>query len=58
VMVKGRAEELHHPDDLRHVAELPLRFWALGEKGHWIRVVPEQVTGRRIWRRGATNDGG
>ena len=51
VLVKGRAVELSSPDDLRRAADLPLRYWALGDKAHWIRVVPEVVTGRRIWRR-------
>jgi len=56
VLVKGRAVELHDVDDLRRVARLPLRFWALGDKAHWIRIVPDEVTGRRIWNR--TTPGG
>lgn len=51
VLVKGRAVELRHPDDLRHAATLPLRYWTLGDKFHWIRIVPDEVTGRRIWHR-------
>jgi uncharacterized protein len=51
VLVKGRATELRNPDDLRHAAELPLRYWTLGDKAHWIRIVADQVTGRRIWNR-------
>lgn len=50
VLVKGRAVELNNVDELRHARELPLRFWALGEKGHWIRIKPTEVTGRRIHR--------
>jgi uncharacterized protein len=53
VLVKGRAAELHHPDDLRRVASLSLRYWPLGAKVHWIRIVPDEITGRRIWRRTA-----
>lgn len=56
VLVKGRAVELRDPDDLRRVAELPLRYWTLGDKAHWIRIVPTEVTGRRIWSR--TTPGG
>jgi hypothetical protein len=56
VLVKGRAVELHDADELRAVAELPLRYWTLGDKNHWIRVVPDEVTGRRIWNR--TSPGG
>ncbi len=50
VLVKGRAVELSSPDDLRRAAALPLRFWAPGERAHWIRIVPREVTGRRIHR--------
>jgi uncharacterized protein len=51
VLVKGRAAEITNPDDLRHVRFLPLRYWALGDKVHWIRITPTEVTGRRIWSR-------
>jgi nitroimidazol reductase NimA-like FMN-containing flavoprotein (pyridoxamine 5'-phosphate oxidase superfamily) len=51
VLVKGRAIELHDVDEVRVVAALPLRYWTLGDKSHWVRIVPEQVTGRRIWNR-------
>lgn len=48
VLVKGHAVELTSPTELRSARALPLRFWALGEKGHWIRIRPLEVTGRRI----------
>lgn len=51
VLVKGRAVELHHPDELRDATELPLHYWTLGDKAHWIRIVPDEITGRRIWSR-------
>jgi len=50
VLVKGTATELTHPDDLRRVAELPLEYWSIGRKQHWIRITPTEVTGRRIGR--------
>ena len=50
VLVKGRAVVLSDADELRHAAGLPLRFWALGDKPHWVRIVPTEVTGRRIRR--------
>ena len=50
VLVKGRAVEVTSPDELEHAAALPLRFWAPGERSHWIRIVPSEVTGRRIHR--------
>ena len=51
VLVKGRAIELHDPDEIRTAAALPLPYWTLGDKAHWVRIVPDQVTGRRIWNR-------
>ena len=51
VLVKGRAREVTDAEELRAVSGLPLTFWALGEKPHWVRIVPTDVTGRRIHRR-------
>lgn len=48
VLVKGRAVEVTGADETRRASELPLEFWALGEKSHWIRIRPTEVTGRRI----------
>lgn len=53
VMVKGRAVELTAGPDVAQAAALPLEYWGLGEKPHWIRIEPEAVTGRRIYRRPA-----
>lgn len=50
VLVKGRAAEVDGADELRRLAALPLRYWGVGEKPHWIRIVPAEVTGRRIHR--------
>ena len=50
VLLKGRAVELTLAADLVTAAELPLRFWGSGDKFHWIRIVPTEVTGRRIVR--------
>ena len=51
VLVKGRATELRDVDELRSVSSLPLNYWTLGDKAHWVRIVPDEVTGRRIWCR-------
>lgn len=51
VMVKGQATELVAGDDVARAAALPLQHWAHGEKSHWIRIIPAEVTGRRIYRR-------
>lgn len=48
VLVKGKAVELSSAADLELSTELPLRFWGSGSKSHWIRIVPYDITGRRI----------
>lgn len=50
VLVKGRAVEVAHPDELARLAELPLDYWAVGDKQRWIRIRPIEVTGRAIHR--------
>jgi len=51
VLVRGLAEEVTGP----HRAELVeaarasgVQPWAPGEHGHWIRLIPHAITGRRI----------
>jgi nitroimidazol reductase NimA-like FMN-containing flavoprotein (pyridoxamine 5'-phosphate oxidase superfamily) len=51
VLVKGRAEEVKDPDELRAARRLQLEPWFFGDKVHVIRIVPAEVTGRRIWSR-------
>lgn len=48
VMVKGRAVPLNTASAMARVKDLPLSPWAQGEKSHWIRIEPVEVTGRRI----------
>lgn len=48
VLVKGRASELTHPADLLTASELDLPYWVAGEKSHWVRIVPLEITGRRV----------
>lgn len=50
VVVKGRAKELTASEDRNAVEHLPLKFWPLGEKTHWVRIRAIEVTGRRIHR--------
>ena len=49
VLVKGRAEEVRDPDERARLRTLDLRYWALGPKAHWVRIVAAEITGRRIW---------
>ncbi|GAA2865173.1 pyridoxamine 5'-phosphate oxidase family protein [Pseudonocardia halophobica] len=51
VLVRGLAEEV----TAQHRAELVERThasgvepWAPGEHGHWMRLIPQQISGRRI----------
>ena len=50
VLVKGRADQIRDPAEIRRVAALPLHHWVPGGRAHWIRIAPVEVTGRRIWR--------
>lgn len=53
VLVKGTAVEVVDSDELSRLVGLELVYWALGEKAHWIRIRPREVTGRRIHHRPA-----
>lgn len=44
----GRAVEVIDPQQLERARRLPLRPWAPGSRDHYIRIVPEIVSGRRI----------
>ena len=50
VVLFGRLEEVTKFDasTLHRVQALPIDPWAGGEKQHWMRVLPDRITGRRI----------
>lgn len=48
VLLKGQAAEITAPRETSHAVDLPLALWTTGSKSHWIRVVPSEVTGRRL----------
>jgi uncharacterized protein len=50
VLVKGRAHDVSEGEELQRLSTLPLQLWELGPKLHWVRIVPEEITGRRIDR--------
>ena len=51
VVAVGRLEEVTTYDRNReHVRALPIEPWAGGEKAHWLRLVPDRITGRRVGR--------
>lgn len=48
VVVKGRAEEIVDEHLLSRVRRLPLTPWAPGNRHHYVRIIDEEVSGRRI----------
>ena len=50
VVVFGRLEEVTRFDGRAYhrVHALPIEPWAAGEKSHWMRVLPDRISGRRI----------
>lgn len=48
VLIRGWAAEITDPDDLARVRELPLDSWAPGTRGHYVRITPEIISGRRL----------
>ncbi|MGY1695925.1 pyridoxamine 5'-phosphate oxidase family protein [Geodermatophilus sp. SYSU D00814] len=51
VLVRGLAEEVgpgHRADLVARTSATGLQPWAPGEHGHWLRLIPTAVTGRRI----------
>ena len=51
VLVQGLAEEVtgaRRDELVRRLHVAPGSPWAPGEHGHWIRLIPKVVTGRRI----------
>lgn len=48
VVVKGKAQAIAEMDDVLDTIDLPLSPWQGGDKGHFIRVLPTLVTGRRF----------
>jgi uncharacterized protein len=50
VLVKGRAHDVSDAAERKRLDNLGLHYWAIGDKPHWIRIVPTEITGRRIVR--------
>ena len=48
VVVKGHAREISKPADVADAFTLPLYPWHADPKGHLVRVVPQDVSGRRF----------
>jgi nitroimidazol reductase NimA-like FMN-containing flavoprotein (pyridoxamine 5'-phosphate oxidase superfamily) len=48
VVVKGHAEEIEHLDELMEAQDLPLFPWNASLKPRYVRIVADEVTGRRF----------
>ena len=51
VLVRGRAEAVtstHRAELVDRIKATEVRPWAPGEYGHWLRLIPQQISGRRI----------
>jgi nitroimidazol reductase NimA-like FMN-containing flavoprotein (pyridoxamine 5'-phosphate oxidase superfamily) len=48
VVVKGTASEIHDPDELVETFRLPLAPWQGSAKPRFVRIRPQQITGRRF----------
>jgi uncharacterized protein len=48
VVVTGQARVVSEAGELARLRALPLRVWASGERGHYLVITPELVSGRRI----------
>jgi nitroimidazol reductase NimA-like FMN-containing flavoprotein (pyridoxamine 5'-phosphate oxidase superfamily) len=56
VVATGRLEEVTRYDagTFERVRRLAVDPWAGGDKAHWMRLVPDRVTGRRIGARASS----
>ncbi|MEZ0074633.1 pyridoxamine 5'-phosphate oxidase family protein [Planotetraspora sp. GP83] len=50
VTAVGHARAVDEPDEISRLSLLPLMPWAPGSRDHFIVMVPEQLSGRRVRR--------
>jgi nitroimidazol reductase NimA-like FMN-containing flavoprotein (pyridoxamine 5'-phosphate oxidase superfamily) len=48
VLVRGRVHEVRSADDIEHARTLLGHDWPAGEREQYVRIVTEQITGRRL----------
>lgn len=48
VIVKGTARSLRTPEELEEAERAQVLPWTTSEKSHYVRIIPEVVTGRRF----------
>jgi nitroimidazol reductase NimA-like FMN-containing flavoprotein (pyridoxamine 5'-phosphate oxidase superfamily) len=48
VIATGIAELVVQSQEIARLEDLPIRLWAPGEKPAWVRIRPQQLSGRRL----------
>jgi len=48
VIIKGNARSLHTVEELEEAEQAQVLPWVSTEKPHYVRIIPETVTGRRF----------
>lgn len=48
VIIRGKARSLRTPEELEEAERAQVLPWTRPEKTHYVRIVPESVTGRRF----------
>ena len=49
VIIAGEATEIVGPDEWADARDLPLFPWHVAPKGHFVRIAPDEVSGRRFY---------
>lgn len=52
VVIHGYGQEINQVEDRLHAEDLQVKPWASGEKGRYIRILPDRVSGRRVTKLG------
>ena len=47
-IARGQATEVRQHEEVAHLETLPLRPWVPTIKTHWVRVTPDEITGRQF----------
>ncbi|MGH9135282.1 MAG: pyridoxamine 5'-phosphate oxidase family protein [Ilumatobacteraceae bacterium] len=50
VLARGTLQEVTDPIEIEALISMPVHPWAPGKRDHWMRIVPDRVTGRTISR--------
>jgi len=50
VIAEGVVEMVHAADEMARLAALPVTWWTPGEDASWVRIRPQQLSGRRLQR--------